>query len=198
MGGTRTARFAAFVLLLGACTAKGGATTLTHKAKTPVEKAFPALALAVTGDAPAAVIDGVHTALDQYLAAAVVTALRTGRAGPVADVFTADAAPGLTAADRATLVDEGLAGVVRVRPGAMTATVTSLGDEVAATKLDTTVTAVVGATPVTIHRTGDLVLVRDGTIWRIDGYDLKVTRDSVDPVVPSTSTTASTLGSGHP
>jgi len=190
VGGARaTGRFVVFALAIGACTARGGAAVVPKHAR-DLAKQFPALTVTVSGDAPGPVVDGVRTTLDSYLANGVATALRTGRAGPVADAFTADAAIGLTGPDRAALVDEAIPEVKKFTPGVITASVTALGDEVAAARIDETVTAVSGATPVTIHRTADLVLVRDGTVWRIDGYDMTVARDSVDPALTSTSTAA--------
>ncbi len=127
----------------------------------------------------------VTAMLGRYLADAVVGPLRSGQ--PAADlgpVFTAAALARLNGPDRAALVDEGLPRAARLRSEATTA---RLGALAGADQAVTVVTAAVtlrlhtgGAESVAIVRTGDLVLVPDGDAWKVDGYDIRTTRDSAD------------------
>ncbi|MDQ2826584.1 MAG: hypothetical protein M3Y04_06465, partial [Actinomycetota bacterium] len=87
-------------------------------------------------------------------------------------------------ADRAAFTDEGLPPATRIRSDAGVATLAALAGpdgsiSVVAARLDLRLRAEVDGASVTIVRTGDLILLPDGNLWRIDAYDLRVSRDSV-------------------
>ncbi len=129
---------------------------------------------------------GVLATLNRYLEAGVLRPLRSG--GPAADLrplLGADAAakvmpPG---PDRAAFVDEGLPPATRIRRDAAVATLGALAGSdgavrVVTAQLDLRLRADVEGAPLTIARTGELVLVPDGDTWKIDAYDIRVSRDS--------------------
>jgi hypothetical protein len=179
--GQRGARFVAFALMCtAACTSAGGAATVHPKATATTINRFPAFTVQISGDAPAPTQDGVRRTIEAYLAGAVTAPLHTGTAGDVTGLFTADVAGNVAGADHASLVDDGIPGVVGLDNPQAALVVTAAGDDLAAGHLDMTVVALVGSVPVTIHRTGDITFVRDGDQWHIDGYDLHVTRDSAE------------------
>jgi len=194
--GRLATRFAAFALVCtAACTSSSAATDVKKPPATPVAAKFPPFTVQVSGDAPADVMDAVHHALDTYLDRATVTALRTGAAGDVASLLTPDLA-GNVVADHASLVDDGMPGVVALRQPTATAVVTAAGTDLAAAHVDISVVALVGTVPVTIHRTGDIAFVHDGDQWHIDSYDLHVTRDSLD--APAAAPGTPTTGTARP
>ena len=135
----------------------------------------------------------VAAVLERYLDAAVLTPLRSGeRAGDLASVFTAAALARVNGPDRPALVDEGLPKAAALRAESSSA---RLGALVGGDKAVSVVTATIdlrldtgGSDRVTIARNGDLVLVPDGGDWRIDGYDVRTTRDSADGAVSTTAT----------
>lgn len=121
--------------------------------------------------------------LDRYLDQAVVGPLRSGDpAGDLGGLFTAPALAAVGSADRPALVDEGLPGSSDLRTDAATARLGALLGP------DNSVVVVVasldlrlrkgGGDPVTVARSGDLVLIPDGPGWKIDGYDVRTARDS--------------------
>ena len=135
----------------------------------------------------------VTATLERYLADAVVGPLRSGQpAGDLGPVFTAPALGRVHGPDRAALVDEGLPPATGLRSQAASAHVAALaGDDQAVTVVAAAITLHLhtgGADSVAIVRTGDLVLVPDGDGWKIDGYDIRTTRDSADG--GATTTTA--------
>jgi len=155
----------------------------------------------VTAAASDAAWKGVLATLNRYLEAGVLAPLRSG--GPAGDLrpfFTAGAtarvmSPG---ADRAAFIDEGLRPATRIRRETGVATLAALAGSdgtvsVVSARLDLRLRAEVDGTPVLIARTGELVLLPEGGTWRIDGYDLNVTRDSAG-AGPRTTVTASTTG----
>ena len=133
----------------------------------------------------------VLATLDRYLRDAVLGPLRSGRpAGDLGPVFTGRARSRVEGPDRAALVEEGLPR--SGSPRTETATV-GLSALAGADKAVTVVTAAVdlrlqsgGEDPVAIVRTGHLVLVPDGGGWKIDGYDVRTTRDGTDGATTTT------------
>lgn len=125
----------------------------------------------------------VLAVLDEYLDRAMVSPLRSGQpAGDLGSLFTGGAAPRVAGPDRAAMVDEGLPRASDVRGLASTARLGALAGAdddilVVTATIDLRLQAT-GDDPLTIVRTGDLVLVPDGDGWKIDGYDLSTTRDS--------------------
>lgn len=134
----------------------------------------------------------VVATLDSYVDRAMVGPLRSGeRAGDLGSLFTAPAAARVDGPDRAAMIDEGMSKASGVQGLASTARLGALagpdGDIAVVTatidlRLQTT-----GDDPLTIARTGDLVLVADGGAWKIDGYDLSTTRDSGTGPVTTTA-----------
>lgn len=191
------------LLLLAACTRSVSLAYTTQT--TPVGEAAP---IAVTGagfevhtavpvgpDAVNAAWAGVLGTLNRYLEVAVLTPLRSGGpAGDLAPLFTPLVVDRVTSvsSDRAAFVDEGLAPATDLRSVAAVATLTSLGGPDAAmgvvsVGLDLRLTGRVDGAPLTVSRTGELVLVPSDGAWRIAAYDLKVTRTLTGA---STTTTA--------
>lgn len=132
----------------------------------------------------------VLATLDTYLRAATLDPLVGGPVGDLTPVFTAAAASRLTGTDRAALVDEGLPVLSDPRPSAAVGLRGLVGPDgqlvVMAALIDVRVVAEVGRQPLTVVRQGALVLVNEGG-WKIDGYELRVTRDS-GPAGPATTT----------
>lgn len=142
---------------------------------------------------PDVVLSGVLATLNRYLDSAVVSPLRTGTvAADLASIFTPAAALRLTGPDRATLVDEGLPPAGRglgVDDAAVTLTGLLDNDgsiSVVAARVDLTVRTGSGPASTRVARSGELVLVPDVGSWKIDGYDLRVTRE---PLAPAPATT---------
>ena len=194
---------AALLLLsatLGGCSGRG-----SRPAAPPVtEPPPPPIAFSVTGGdvhavtppappLPDDVRAKVTATLERYLEDAVLAPLRSGQpAGDLAPLFTASALARLNGGDRAGLADEGLPRATRLRSDATSAALAALAG---ADQAIVVVTAAVelrlhtgGAESVAIVRTGDLVLVPDAGEWKIDGYDIRVARDTVDG--GATTTTA--------
>jgi hypothetical protein len=134
---------------------------------------------------PPAVVQAVQVTLERYLEDAVLAPLRSG--GPAPDLgplFTAETATRVGGADRPALVSEGLPRAVGgVEGDVTTAAITPLqaGDQVplVAVAIDLRFHArdVEGATVNVAHQ-GELVLVPDGTTWKIGGYDMTAVRDT--------------------
>lgn len=134
----------------------------------------------------------VRATLDRYLQDAVLTPLRTGqRAGDLGPIFTGPARARVDGADRAALVDEGLPPAADVRADAATVGLAALaGGDSAVTVVTAALDLRVqtgGSDPVTIVRGGHLVLVPDGGGWKIDGYDVRTTRDSAGGATTTTA-----------
>jgi hypothetical protein len=134
----------------------------------------------------------VTATLERYLADAVVGPLRSGQpAGDLGPVFTAPALGRVNGPDRAALVDEGLPRATGLRAEAAAAHLAALAGEDQVVTVAAAVTLRLhtgGADSVAIARTGDLVLVPDGDGWKIDGYDIRTSRDSAEG--GATTTTA--------
>jgi hypothetical protein len=127
---------------------------------------------------------GVLATLNRYLDEDVVRPLRTGGpAGDIAPLFSGPAAgrvvPG--GPDRFAFVDENLPPLIGLRADAAVATLTGLAGtdgvmSVVTAGLDLRLAGTVNGAPVTVVRTGELVLLPEAGVWRIDAYDVKVTR----------------------
>jgi hypothetical protein len=187
------------VLLLAACTRGGGGppaaeptVPLTGPATTvaepPAVTSFTVVASQVhpAGDGTLAPSDleAVQAALDGYLAAAVVRPLESGEpAGDLAGLFTPAALARLDGPDRAALVDDGFPPAAEVRVGTAAADLSVLtgaggAAQVVVASIDLRVRSFIDGTPVTFHRTGVLALVPHEGAWKVDTYDVRVTRDS--------------------
>jgi len=135
----------------------------------------------------------VLATLNRYLEAAVLVPLFTGGpAGDLAPLFTSPAVDRvLKGADRAAIIDEGLPATADVRSESAVATLTGLAGtdgvvSVVSASLDLRLSGQANGAPVTVVRTGDLVLLPDGGTWKIDAYDVRASRS----VAGATSTTA--------
>lgn len=122
----------------------------------------------------------VAEALDRYLDKAVLSPLRSGQpAGDLSALFAGTAVERVAGPDRAALVDEGLPPVIGVaveRATALVAVLAGPGAEAgfASARISMLVTGIVGAAPLTVERTGELILGRDGDTWKITGYEIRV------------------------
>jgi hypothetical protein len=128
----------------------------------------------------AAVLD----TLNRYLETAVLTPLRSGGpAGDLAPLFTPlSVSRVLTVGPhRAAFIDEGLPPATELRRQRGVASLTGLGGRdaslsVVSAELDLRLTGFVDGAPLTVVRTGELVLIPEGGRWRIDAWDLRVSR----------------------
>ena len=137
---------------------------------------------------------GVLDTLNRYLEAAVLKPLRTGGpADDLAPLFSGPAGdrvePG--GPDRFAFIDENLPPVTDVRQERAVATLTALAGpdgimSVVTAGLDLRLIGHIAGAPVTVVRTGELILMPEGGVWRIDAYDIKVTRTLAED---STTTT---------
>ena len=199
----RLGRLAAFAVAVVAVGALNGCSD-GKPAAVPGTGPAPPISFTVSGEEVAGVtapgpgfpddVRGkVMATLERYLGDAVVAPLRTGRpAGDMGPLFTGPALARLSGPDRAALVDEGLPPATGLTADAVTARLAALADAAGTVVV---VTAAVelrlrtgGPDDVRIARTGDLVLVADGDGWKIDGYEIRTTRDSAGG--EATTTTA--------
>ena len=127
---------------------------------------------------------GVLETLNRYLDAAIVTPLRSG--GPAGDLTPLFSRPALErvapgGVDRFAFIDENLPPVSDLRSERAVAGLTALAGRdgkvsVVTAGLDLRLIGHIAGTPVTVVRTGELVLMPEGTTWRIDAYDIQVVR----------------------
>ena len=161
--------------------------TTTVKSKvTP--GAFSVSSFDVEGPGSPASVETVKAAvvrtLDRYLEAGVLTPLRSGGpAGDLRPLFTARAAEHMWATDRDAFVDEGLppsSRIVAKASGLRLAGLAEPGGDVVlvSARMDLKLVAGADAAAITIDRGADLVLVADGDDWKIDSYQVRVSRDT--------------------
>jgi len=127
---------------------------------------------------------GVLATLNHYLDEGIVRPLRTG--GPAGDLrpyFFGPAAARVVPGgpDRFAVIDENLPPVADLHQEAAVATLTALAGtdgimSVVTAGVDLRLAGDVDGAPVTVVRTGELVLMPDAGVWRIDAYDIQVTR----------------------
>ena len=195
----------ALALLLAACsTAKFEPAAIGHPT-TPgphaaAEAATPAAftlgtidlqAVNAPAELPGLARAGLQGVLDRYINTAVVVPLRSGApAGDLASIFGGAALERMTGPDRAALVDEGLPKASLVRVTSAHADLTALigpdGIAVVVAAIKLVVTGVVEGAPLTVERTGELLLAADGENWRVTGYDVRVSRDAAGMVTTTT------------
>ena len=179
------------VVLLALTTLLGGAGCSKKK---PTARARPTttvasrpitLNVAPSPDTPAAVRDATVALLQRYLDDAILAPMRSGGSAPdLGPLFTAETAPRISAGDRAAMVGEGMpraGGGVEADAANATITPFRVGDQVplVVAQIDLRLRArdVEGA-GVTVAHQGELVLVPEGSGWRIGGYDMLATRDT--------------------
>jgi hypothetical protein len=126
---------------------------------------------------------GVLDTLNRYLDAGVLTPLRSGGpAGDLTPLFTSPAVDRvMRGPDRAAVIDENLPPTDDVRADAAVATLTALAGSdgvvsVVSASVDLRLTGQAAGAPVTVSRSGDLVLLPDGGTWKIDAYDIRASR----------------------
>ena len=138
---------------------------------------------------------GVLDTLNRYMEAGVLAPLRSGAAaGDLAPFFTPLAVDRVAGGgpDRAAFVDEGLAPATDLRKERAVATLTALAGadgtiSVVVANLDLRLTGLVGGGPFSLDRAGELVLMPEGETWRIDAWNLKVTRRLTDTTTTTTA-----------
>lgn len=145
---------------------------------------FEALAAPSQADRDAAQA-GVLTTMQTYLKQAILGPLQSGApAGDVAALFSPNAIARATSApDRSALFDEGLPAITDLRAEDATMNLTGLvGADAKVVVMTATfslkINGSTSGTPVAVQRSGDLVLVPDGGLWKIDAYDIRATRDT--------------------
>lgn len=138
---------------------------------------------------------GVLATLNRYLDAGVLTPLFSGGpAGDLTPLFTSPAVDRVDKGpDRAAFIDENLPPTTDVHADAVVANLTALAGtdgtvSVVSATLDLRLTGRANGVPVTVRRTGDVVLLPDSGTWKIDAYDISATRTLGD--APATTTTA--------
>ena len=137
---------------------------------------------------------GVLDTLNRYLEAAVLTPLRSGGpAGDLTPLFTPPAAQRVMTVgpDRFAFIDENLPPVSDVRAESAVAGLTALaGPEgimsVVTAGLDLRLIGHIDGALVRVTRTGELVLMPEGGTWRIDAYDIQVTRTLANDTTTTT------------
>ena len=191
------------VVLATACSSDGGLMAVPTTIPAPSSDSSE-IVFAITG----ATVESVHpppppfpddvkaavgATLDRYLQAAVLGPLRSGGpAGDLGPVFSGRARGRVDGPDRAALVDEGMPAARSLRAEAATVRLEALAGADGAMAV---VTAAVELQlragddddPVTIARRGHLVLVPEGDGWKIDGYDVRTTRDGGDGTTTTTA-----------
>ena len=201
-------------LLLAAGCSRPSAATFTAQTTIPSPATVPVLPLpppppiAFTGDAfdlhtagPAtnasydATWFGVLETLNRYLDTAIVTPLRTG--GPAGDLTALFNGPALErvvpgGVDRFAFIDENLPPVSDLRSERAVAGLTALAGRdgkvsVVTAGLDLRLIGHIAGTPVTVVRTGELVLMPEGATWRIDAYDIQVVRSIAQDTTVTTA-----------
>ena len=138
---------------------------------------------------------GVLDTLNRYLEVAVVTPLRTG--GPAGDLTPLFNPPALAQVvpggpDRFAFIDENLPPLSDLRSERAVAGLTGLAGKdgtvsVVTAGLELRLIGHVAGAPVTVVRTGELVLMPEGGTWRIDAYDIKVVRTVAEATTTTTA-----------
>lgn len=164
----------------------------------PIAFSASAFDLHAAGSVKAADFDaaeaGVLDTLNRYLITAVLIPLRSGGpAGDLTPLFTRPAVDRVMAGgpDRFALIDENLPPVSDLRKDAAAVGMTALagGDgalSVITAGLDLRLVGSIDGQPVSVVRTGEVVLVPDRGAWRIDAYDISVTRSRAGAATTTT------------
>ncbi len=137
---------------------------------------------------------GVLATLNGYLEAAVLAPLRSGGpAGDLTPLFTPPAAQRVMTVgpDRFAVIDENLPPVSDVRAESAVAGLNGLAGpdgimSVVTAGLDLRLIGHINGALVRVTRTGELVLMPEGGTWRIDAYDVQVTRTLADDTTTTT------------
>ena len=183
----------------GSSAAKGSSTTRAPRSATVTATA--GLVGVVSAGKPVELSPADRTAVlravDTYVRAATIEPL-AGRPAKLDALFAKDAAPAVGAPERDALSDDGLPKVTGdAKATLVPVSMSGLADQSGAvdlvgTTLDLTVTATAARGAITIHRSGELMFVRDGGSWKILSFKLAVTRDGAGLGPAPSSTTGST------
>jgi hypothetical protein len=187
---------------LAACSSgssgKATPTTTTPNARVKVTPGLVSVASAgAPVQLPDADRDAVFAAVAGYVNDATIAPLE-GK--PVADLpshFTTAAAPALQGPERDALLDTDVPRATgRVTPTLQPVSLKGLADpagtiSLVGSTLDLTVRTTTAQGPVTIHRSGELMFVRDGGAWKITSFKLAVTRDGAG-IGTATATSSTT------
>lgn len=149
----------------------------------------------VSADTFEATWAGVLDTLNRYLEVAILTPLRTG--GPAGDLTPLFNPPALAnvvpgGPDRFAFIDENLPPLSDLRGERAVAGLTALAGKdgtvsVVTAGLELRLIGHVAGAPVTVVRTGELVLMPEGGTWRIDAYDIKVVRTVAEATTTTTA-----------
>ena len=141
--------------------------------------------------------DAVLASIDRYIAGATIAPLSGKSAATIAADFTDAAAPALTGPEQDALTDSAVPKATgEVKATLAPLNLTGLSDQagvidLVGTTFDLTVNTEASGGPVTIHRTGEFMLTRNGGAWKILGFTLAVTRDGAGLGAAPTATTGS-------
>jgi len=124
----------------------------------------------------------------------VVTPLRPGGpAGDLTPLFTTPAVDRVMSPtpDRSAFIDENLPALSDLRQESAVVSLAGLADadgdvSIVTAQVDLRLIGHVAGAPVTVVRTGELVLVPEGDTWRIDAYDVKVVRTRAEDTTVTT------------
>lgn len=192
------------IALITACSSGGSESARKPARVKPSPRAAALHATAGTVDVasggkivalPDADRDAALAVLDRYVAAATLAPLEGKPAENLAAAFTSTAAPALIGPEQDALVDTSVPKATgAVKAVLAPVNLTALSDQSGAidligTTFDLTVNATANGGPIAIHRTGELMLTRDGDAWKILGFTLAVTRDGAGLGTAPTSTT---------
>ncbi len=137
---------------------------------------------------------GVEATFRRWLEEDVLPPLRTNQApGDLRALFTAAAGERMaTTPDRAAFVSEGLPAVSGLKAERADLAVTGLVDPggqipIVTVHLDLKLRGRAEGMPLVVEHTGDLLLVPEGDGWKIDGYDVRTTRDTEGDTTTTTA-----------
>jgi hypothetical protein len=189
---------------VGACSkgpkATSGRATTTTEAPIPIAFTVTSFDVETAAEPAPGAADGaragVEATLKRWLEEDVLPPLRSAQpAGDLRSLFTAVTGERVaTTPDRAAFVSEGLPPVSGLEADTAALALTGLADPdgqipLVAVHLDLRLKGRAEGTPVTVEHTGDLVLVPEGDGWKIDGYDVRSSRDT--PTGATTTTAKS-------
>ena len=197
---------AALLVLAGTAAAcsdgpKGAAGRATTTTDVPIPIAFTVTSfdVAAAADPAEGSVDGaragVEATLKRWLEEDVLPPLRSAQpAGDLRPIFTAATGEQVsTTPDRGAFVSDGLPTVSGLRADRADLAVTGLADPdghipIVVVHLDLKLRGTAEGTPMTVEHTGDLTLVPEGDGWKIDGYDVRATRDTAGDATTTTAT----------